>query len=264
MPPLKALLFFIAIAALLSACAPRIAVKPIPSDTPPGKVLEMVRAKDAGLKGLRASVKVTVTSKEKGTQSFDAVLYAAKPDKVRLTGLAMLGMTVFDIVLTTEKFYFYQPSEGYLYTGPRSALRGFLDARGVKADPEVIYRSLFFESDGEPGRYFLDNTGSGYDLYLATDEGGVLAPKMKAEFDTGLSLKRKVFYDGLARPYLYVEQEGVIEEGGLSLPARLKAKDAENGYSLTVDFEKYIVNPDDMDSDFTIQGGEFKGIREIE
>jgi len=31
-----------------------------------------------------------------------------------------------------------------------------------------------------------------------------------------------------------------------------------------VSFEKYIINPDDAAGDFTIEGGEFKGIREIE
>ncbi len=268
MPHLKPPLFLLLALLTFAACAPRVAVRPIPPDTPPEKVLAMALAKDAGIKGVRASVKVTVREDGKPSRSFDAVLYAARPGRVRLTGLELMGFTAFDMVLTGGKFYFYQPSEGYLYTGPRTALRGFLEDRGVKADPEVIYRSLFFGGDGGGGgtsvRYFYDSTGSGCDIYAVSDQGGVLTPYMKAEFDAGLNLVRKVFYDGLARPYLYVRSEGIIEADGFDLPARLTAKDVKNGYTLTVAFEKYIVNPEGMDSDFTIQGGEFKGIRKVE
>ncbi len=265
MPPCLKTAFIIFLAVGFSACAPRMIVKPIPADTPPEKVLEMVRAKDAGLKGLRASVKVTVQTDGKSVQSFDAVLYAAKPDRVRLTGLAMMGVTVFDIVLTSEKFYFYQPSDGYLYTGRRAALKRFLDERGVKADPDILYKALFFvEPDGFE-RYMVERSDEGYKLYLLREKDGVLSPKVIAsEYDLGLTLKRKVFYDALTRQYLSVVAEGAIEQDGYSLPESLKARDTQNGYTVTVAFDKYIVNPEDMDSDFTIQGGEFKGIREVE
>ena len=72
----------------------------------------MALAKDAGIKGVRASVKVTVREDGKPSRSFDAVLYAARPGRVRLTGLELMGFTAFDMVLTGGKFYFYQPSGG--------------------------------------------------------------------------------------------------------------------------------------------------------
>ena len=106
----------------------------------------MAKEAGEGIKGLRASVRVTVSAKGKGNESFDGVLYVGRPDKVRLTGLALLGVTVFDAVITGEKFYFYQPSEGYLYTGRKEAMAGFLLERGIKADPDVIYRSLLTDA----------------------------------------------------------------------------------------------------------------------
>jgi hypothetical protein len=192
------------------------------------------------------------------------VLYVGRPDKVRLTGLALLGVTVFDAVITGEKFYFYQPSDGYLYTGPRSALAGFLLERGIKADPDVIYRSLLTQEPGKAEKYLLDRTGEGYSIYIVRESDGLLTPRVRQDYDQGLNLTQKVFYDALARPYLYVKEEGLIESGGFRLPERLKAVDTKNGYTVTVEFQKYIVNPDDAGGDFTIQGGEIKGIREIE
>jgi len=248
----------------LPACAPRALVKPIPADTPPAKVLEMARAKDAGIKGIRASVKVSVQMDGKNAQGFDGVLYVQKPDKVRLTGLAFMGFTVFDILVNGDKFYFYQPDDGYLYTGPKSALGGFLEKRGVKADPDVLYRSLFFDMTNAQGRYFFDSTAEGYNIFFVHEQDGVTVPLMRAEYDRGLGLKEKVFYDELARPYLYVRFEGTVEEGGYTLPAKLVAKDTKNGYTVTVTFEKYLVNPEGLDGDFAIEGGELKGIREIE
>jgi len=239
-------------------------VKPIPADTPPGKVLEMLRAQDAGIKGMRAMVKVTARDASGKGGGFDGVLYAARPDKVRLTGLALMGVTVFDVVLANEKFYFYQPTDGFLYTGPKGAAQKFLAGMGVNADPDTLYCALFFNEPGVLDRYMVEKTDVGYDLYLTTEHDGVLAPKVKAEYDLGLTLKRKVFYDGLASPYLTVRPEGRVEEGGFMLPGILTAVDTKTGYTVTVRFEKYIINPDDAASDFTIQGGEFKGIRQVE
>jgi hypothetical protein len=264
MPPLKTILLLIAIIVLLPACAPRVAVKPAASDTPPEKLFEMARAQEAGLKGLRASVKVTFQAEGQSPVSFDAVLYVARPDKVRLTGLAMMGVTAFDVLLSDDKFYFYQPSDGMLYTGRREAVRGFLEGMGVKADPEVMYKSLFMESRGELDRYFLERTEAGYNIFQVVDQGGVIVPRSKTEYDMALQLKRKVFYDELARPYLFVQPEGFTTEGGFRLPQWLIARDTANGYSITVAFEKYIVNPEGMENDFTIQGGELKGIKEVE
>ena len=174
------------------------------------------------------------------------------------------ALTVFDAVITGEKFYFYQPSEGYLYTGPRAALAGFLLERGIKADPDVIYRSLLTVQPAAGEKYLVDNTGTGYSIYIVKQSEGLLVPTVRQDYDPGLNLREKVFYDALARPYLFVKQEGLVEAGGFSLPERLKALDTKNGYSVTVEFQKYIVNPEDAGGDFTIQGGEFKGIREVE
>ncbi|MBI5191370.1 MAG: hypothetical protein HZA22_11965 [Nitrospirae bacterium] len=251
-------------ALLLSACAPRQIVKPIPADTPPEKVLDMAMARDQGLQGIRAMVKVVVRVDGAGSQSFDAVLYAKRPDRVRLTGLALMGYTVFDIVIRGEKFYFYDPSEGFLYTGPRGALPGFLAERGVKADPNVIFGSLFFETPGAGDRYFVDPVEDGYDLFIAHENDGVLVPLVKTEYDPGLNEKRRIFYDRLARPYLYVETPGYTVVDGYSLPSAIKVVDSANGYTVDVTFEKYLVNPDGLDGDFTIEGGEFKGLREVE
>ena len=264
MSPCRAILFTISTFLVFTACAPKVAVKPIPADTPPDKVLSMAREAEEGIKGLRASVRVTVAAEGKGSESFDGVLYVGRPDKVRLTGLALLGVTVFDAVITGEKFYFYQPSEGYLYTGPRAALAGFLMERGIKADPDVIYRSLLTVQPAAGEKYLVDNTGTGYSIYIVKQSEGLLVPTVRQDYDPGLNLREKVFYDALARPYLFVKQEGLVEAGGFSLPERLKALDTKNGYSVTVEFQKYIVNPEDAGGDFTIQGGEFKGIREVE
>ncbi len=252
------------IIALLPACAPKVIVKPIPADTPPEKVVEMVRAKEAGLDSLKAFVKVTVQEHGGGPKSFDAVLYAARPDNVRLTGLGFMGFTVFDVALRADKFYFYQPDTGYLYTGKRSELRPFLQSLGVNTDPEIIYRSIFTYEPDTMYRYFMDATKEGYSVYVVTDEGGVLRPLMKAEYDLMLDPLGKIFYDRNARPYLYVVREGTVTQDGIELPESLKATDTREGYSVTVDFEKYIVNPEDIQDDFTIQGGELKEIQTVE
>jgi hypothetical protein len=248
----------------LSACAPVAVVKPIPADTPPDKVLSMAQGAEEGIKGLRAAVRVTVHAEGRGAEGFDGVLYVGRPDNVRLTGLALLGVTVFDAVIRGGKFYFYQPSEGYLYTGPTSAMAGFLEERGVKADPEVIYRSLMPDRAGQGERYMVDRTDAGYEIYIVRAGDGPLTPRVREDYDPGLNLVQKVFYDELARPYIFVRTEGMAEAGGFRLPERLKAVDKKNGYTVTVDFQKYIVNPENAENDFMIQGGEFKGIREIQ
>jgi hypothetical protein len=164
---------------------------------------------------------VTVHQEGKSDRSFDAVLRAARPGKVRLSGLALLGVTVFDVVLDGDKFYFYQPSEGYLYTGTYESLRGLLKEKAIDIDPAVIYKALFLELTGE---------GNGLD---------------------GLDLA--------------VQSEGEIKEGEFRLPQTLIAHDEKAGYTITVRFEKYIVNPPEgMDRDFVIEGGELKGIRTVE
>lgn len=248
----------------LSACAPRQVVRPIPADTPPAKVLGMLRARESGLDGIRAMVKVRVTAGGAPPNSFDAVLYAAKPDRVRLTGLAFSSYTIFDIVIRGGKFYFYQPSEGYLYAGPAGSLPGFLEGRGVKADPAVMLRAMFLASPGEGESYMLDTAEGGYDLYLARNEDGVLVPSVRTEYDVGLNEKRRVFFDSLARPYLTVETPGFMDVDGYSLPDSLVIRDARGAYKVDVFFEKYLVNPEGLEGDFSIQGGEFKGIREVE
>lgn len=265
MSPVKYALVLIAALLTIPACAPRALLKPLPADTPPDKVFEMVRAQEEGIKEIRASVNVSFKLDTGPVQDFDAVLYVAKPDKVRLTGLAVMGVTIFDVLLNGDKFYFYQPSDGYLYTGKRAALRGFLEGMGVKADPEVLYRCLFFENPSGPlDRYFYEKTDAGYVFYQVLDQGGVLVPRVKNEYDLGLDLKRKVFYDEHASPYLYVEPEGFTGQDGHRLPSWLIARDITNGYSITVTFEKYLINPEGMEGDFTIQGGEIKGIKEVE
>ncbi|HLB25376.1 MAG TPA: DUF4292 domain-containing protein, partial [Nitrospirota bacterium] len=156
---------------LLPACVPRAVIRPapeavaIPADTPPAEIVRMAAAGYEGIQGLRASVKVSVTAEGRQTNSFDAVLYLRKPDSVRLTGLAFMGFTAFDAVLTGGKFYFYQPSEGYLYTGSRERLRDFLVGRGVDVDPEAVARSLLFETSGAEGEPLVENTGKGYNVY---------------------------------------------------------------------------------------------------
>jgi outer membrane lipoprotein-sorting protein len=266
MPYLKRAFIILAVIALLPACAPRVAVKPIPSDTPPDKVVEMVRAKEAGLNALRAYVKVTVQEHGGGPKSFEGVLYAQRPDKVRLTGLGFMGFAVFDVVLRGEKFYFYQPDTGYLYTGKRAELRQFLQSLGVTADPEVLYRSIFTYEPGDKYRYLMDATKDGYSVFVVTGGEGdaVLRPVMKAEYDAGLNPLEKIFYDKDARPYLYVVREGTITQDGFELPANLKATDTKEGYSVDVEFEKYIINPTDNKDDFTIQGGELREIKTLD
>lgn len=208
----KLSLIYIAIAIFSSACAPRATIRPAPTVIP---------AVNKNIKGLRASVSVTVHQAGKSDRSFDAVLRAARPGKVRLSGLALLGVTVFDVVLDGDKFWFYQPSEGYLYTGTYYSLRGLMKEKGIDIDPAVIYRALF-----------LSLTGEG---------------------------------DGLAGPDISVQSEGEVEEGEFRLPKTLVAHDEKAGYTITVRFEKYIVNPPEgMDKDFTIEGGELKGIRTVE
>jgi hypothetical protein len=256
-------LAIIAAMLMFSACAPRAIVKPIPVNTPPDEVIKMASAGTENIKGLKASVKVTVQKDGKNPQSIDGVLYIQRPDNIRFTGLAFMGFTVFDLVLTGDKFYFYRPSEGWLYTGPRESFKAFLARNGVHADPEVIGRALFLQKkQGE--EYLVEKTDDGYDIYEALNDKGVLLPRMKAEYDAGLDLERKIFFDGLARPYLYVKLSGKVEEGGASLPKRLTVKDTAQDIFLTVDFQKYIVNPEGLDKDFTIEGQELKGIREVE
>jgi outer membrane lipoprotein-sorting protein len=256
---------FAIIAAMLalSSCAPRVAIKPIPVNTPPEEIIQMASAGTENIKGLKAFVKVTVQKDGNNPQSIDGVLYIERPDNFRFTGLAFMGFTVFDLVLTGDKFYFYRPSEGWLYTGPRESFKGFLAKNGVQADPEVIGKALFLrKKEGE--QFLVEKTDDGYDIYQAVKDEGVLLPRMKAEFDAGMNLERKIFFDGLARPYLYVTPSGKIEQDGAALPKRLTVKDIAQGVLLTVDFEKYIINPEGLDKDFTIQGQELKGIREVQ
>lgn len=262
---LRTLAALLALTALaMSACAPRQTVRPIPADTPPARVLEMAREKEDGITGVRAMVKVAVRLEGQGPQAFDAVLYAKKPDKVRLTGLAFMGYTVFDMLIRGDKFYFYQPSEGYLYTGHADSLPVFLEGRGVKADPAVMLRSLFFTAQAAGDSYMVDATGTGYDVYLVHESGGVFVPEAKTEYDLGLGIKRRLFYDRLARPYLSVETSGYTDVDGHSLPSSMRVKDVRDGYVVDVTFEKYLIEPEGLDEDFSIQGGEFKGIREVE
>ncbi len=247
---------------VLSSCAPRAIVKPIPVNTPPEEIIQMASAGTENIKGIKASVKVTVQAEGKNPESIDGVLYIERPDNFRFTGLAFMGFTVFDLVLTGDKFYFYRPSEGWLYTGPRESFKAFLAKNGVQADPEVIGQALFLQK--KQGEEFLaEKTDGGYDIYQAVKDDGVLLPRMKAQYDAGLNLVRKIFFDGLARPYLYVTQSGKAKEGGAALPARLTVKDIAQGIFLTVDFEKYIVNPEGLDKEFAIEGQELKGIREV-
>jgi len=263
-PSLKALFFILAILTPTAACAPRAIVKPIPANTTPDKVLHMALADEEAVKGLKASVRITYRSDTGEAGAMDAVLYAQRPDKARLTGLALMGFTVFDALVTGDKFYFYQPSDGIMYTGPRGAMRGFLEKMGVRADPEVIYRSLFTDGGGAGEGRLVERTADGWAIYLTRKSGDALAPVVRADYDAGLGLVGKTFYDELARPWMDVQYEGSVEEGGFTFPVRIKARDLRNGYTLTVDFEKRIVNPDGLDAEMTIQGGELKEIREVE
>jgi hypothetical protein len=71
--------------------------------------------------------------------------------------------------------------------------------------------------------------------------------------------------NGLDGLDLTVQSEGEIKEGEFRLPQTLITHDEKAGYTITVRFEKYIVNPPGgMDRDFTIEGGELKGIRTVE
>ena len=266
----KFLPFLIAIILFASACAPRAVIRPapkaaaIPPDTPPAQVFSLIKSADEKVQSLKAAVTITVDAGAKGKKSFDGVLYAMKPDDARLTGLALLGVTVFDAVLKGDKFYFYRPSEGILYTGPRASLRRFLKEQGVDVDPEVVARSLFMASGG-PEDYLLEGTGGeGYSLTLLNKGLAPVLPSMQAEYDQALDLKERIFYDELARPYLFVHAEGEVEESGARLPQRIIAKDVRGGYTVTVDFEKYIVNPPGIENEFSIEGGELKGIRQVE
>lgn len=254
----------------VASCAPRAVIRPapmvkaIPPDTPPAQVFSLIKSADEKVQSLKAAVTITVDAGAKGKKSFDGVLYAMKPDSARLTGLALLGVTVFDAVLKGDKFYFYRPSEGILYTGPRASLRGFLKEQGVDVDPEVVARSLFMASGG-PEDYLLAGAGGeGYSLTLLNKGSAPVLPSMRAEYDQALDLKDRIFYDELARPYLSVRTEGEVEEGGARLPQRIIAKDIRGGYTVTVDFQKYIVNPPGIEKEFSIEGGELKGIRQVE
>jgi len=223
----------------------------------------MLFARQAGIRGLRASVRVSVRPRGKASYAFDGVLRVSKGGDIRLTGLAFMGYTVFDVVVKGEKFYFYRPSEGYLYTGPKTVLRGFLGRMGVDADPEVIYRSLFLPGPSGDGRYLVVDTAEGYAVYLVMDRGGALAPVMESDYDRGLGLLRRVFYDRLARPEVRMTPGGFTTADGFTLPTKLEVESSDEGWSMAVAFEKYIVNPKGLAEEFTIQGGRFKGIREV-
>ena len=272
---MKRLIPFLFLALLLSSCAPRVAIVPIPVDTPPYQIIKMASAGTKDIKGFKAFVKVTAQERGKTPQSLDGVLYFERPDRFRFTGLAFMGFTVFDLVLTSDKFYFYRPSEGWLYTGSREYFKKFMAENGIQVDPEIIGRALFLEKkEGE--EFLAEKSDGGYDIYQARVAPGILLPRMKAQYDAGLNLKKKVFYDSLARPYLYVTMSGrgreVLPAGetagtkdvqSAALPASITAKDIAHGILLTVDFDKYIVNPEGLDKDFAIEGAQFKGIREV-
>lgn len=264
MQTLRAAILLLVLTAVLPACAPKITIRPVPADTPPGKLVEMVKAREAGLDGLRALVKVTVAEHGGQPKSFDGVLYLARPDNVRLTGISFMGFTVFDAVLRDKKFYFYQLDTGYLYTGDRAEAGKFLGSLGVSADPELLFRALFLSPDGAGYRYMLDRTAEGYSLYYVRETPGVMTPEVRADYDAGLNLVRKVLYDSLGQPYIYVMHSGSVVQDGFTLPKAIDASDSKDGYTVRVEFEKYIVNPDGIEDDFTITGGELKEIRTVE
>lgn len=259
-----AVLLFILAAAMLPACAPRVAVVPVSPELMPFEVADLVRQKETGVNGIRALVKVTAQEKGGEPVSFDGMLIAAKPDKVRLTGLSFMGFTVFDAVIRDGKYYFYQPDTGAFYTGPRAQLVDLLGMLGIKADPELIYRALFFETSGTGYETVYDNRGDGYSFYLAREDAELLIPYMRADYDAGLNLQRKVFYDGIGRPYIEVVNTGLVEVDGNTLPRSIKATDSLNGYSVEITFDNYQVNPEGLEEDFKITGGELKEIRTLE
>ncbi|HEY3347572.1 MAG TPA: hypothetical protein VGK71_08125 [Nitrospirota bacterium] len=253
---------------MLSACAPtmKVVVNPIPADTTPAKVLEMVKAKEAGITAMKASVRIRIEPKDKPESLFDGVFYAAKPSRYRLTANAFLGFTLFDVVLDGDKFYFYQPSDGWLYTGPRAKFKGFLLEKGVNIDPETLFRSVFVGEPDSDYKYLVERgrAGDTYQIYTIKGGEGPFLPKVKGEYDLGLNLLRHTFYDDMSFPYMFVDVDGFQNVTGYQLPQKLKVENRKDRYNAVITFYRYIINPETAPTDFTIQGGELKGIRTVE
>lgn len=258
--------FVVVLAFMLSACAApmKVVVNPIPTNTPPDKVLEMIKAKEAGIKSMKASVRIRIEPKDKPESLFDAVFYAAKPNSYRLTATAFLGFTMFDAVLRDEKFYFYQPSDGWLYTGPRTKFKAFLLEKGINIDPETLFQSVFVGEPDPDSKYLMERGREGYQVYIIKSENGPFVPKVRGDYDQGLNLVKHTFYDDMTFPYMFVDVKEFTNASGFQLPLKLDIENRKDRYNAQVTFYRYIINPDTAATDFTIQGGELKGIRTIE
>jgi hypothetical protein len=239
----------------LAACAPRVAIRPIPADTRPEAVLDMLRQKEAGLDGLRAFAKVTIRKPGETSRSFEAILYVAKPGRIRFTGISFLGSTAFDAILTGETYYFSQPSTGYVESGPRDEFPEMLRAMGTEVDPEAVYSAMFSSPPGGFHRNFIEKTQDGYSHYLLTESGGVLAPSIRADYDAGLNLVSKTFYDETGTASMTASMDGVMDVDGYKLPGAVAVKRITDGAeTVIVEFEKYLINPEGIDEDFAIPG----------
>jgi len=251
----NALLVILAVTLLagLSACAPRVAVKPIPTDTPPETVLSMIRQKEEGLAGLRAFVEITVRKPDEKPRSFEAVLYLARPDSIRLTGISFLGTTAFDAILAGDKYFFSQPTTGYTESGPRENFRDTLRAMGVEVDPVAVYSAIFSAPPDGFHRNFIERTPDGYSHYILTDEGGVLAPVVRADYDAGLNLIKKTFYGDNASPHMSAEVGEAVSVDGYSLPGYITVRNSDEvSGTVEVRVEKYLVNPEGIEKDFDL------------
>ncbi len=142
------LFLFAGLAVCLAGCAAILPPKPGREGVADSSVVVRIPERDAlreflqtdsdKKRAFKALVRMRLTSGSGPGGRFQAVLWAKKPDRLRIMGLTPFGGTLFDFVMRGDDFEVYVPSSSEIVGGKIDALRG-LDRFGGFATMKDVW-----------------------------------------------------------------------------------------------------------------------------
>lgn len=203
-------------------------------------------AEDRAKRSYKALVRIHVRAGGSGGGTFQAVMSAQKPDRMRIMGLGPFGGTLFDLGIRRDDFELFIPSSSELWVGRIESLRSLAMMKGLDALQDAWLLA------GQIPTGFLRSWDR---VALASDNRAILLT-MPESGETvwidphSLDILREERVDGRGESVRRVALSAYAASESGRYPVQITAT-GPNGATVQVDVKEWMWNPDLAEEDLS-------------
>jgi len=207
----------------------------------PLEVKNILSERDRNFHGLKASGSFNINDQEKGSNSFEGIIFLKRPDRLRLQGLSF-GTVIFDFIMKDGNPLLFLPSEGRIskIDNDKEYLKDYL----ALIQP---YLSIS-KADMEGSVFLMERSSESYIIYIGNKNGMV---SMKVWLDIGhLFEEREEIFDSEGYKKTSIIFSNHKQLDGAWFPSRIKISYIKRRITIAADLKKIIINPALTEEDF--------------